>query len=171
MIRRWISTLVLIIICFLLQTTVFDYIKLANVIPNLMVVLTVSNAYIGGQKDGMITGLLCGLLSDMMFGSVIGLRAFIYLLIGYLCGYSNMIYWKNNFSVPLILVGVSDCIYGVLFYVFEFLLRGRLDLLYYFRTIILPEAVYSMLVAIVLYKIVSLINKLITTPFHSEEEI
>lgn len=169
MIKKWLGTILLIIVSYLLQTTLFFHIKLANVIPNLLIVVTVSIAYTRGQKDGMITGLLCGLLSDCVFGSVIGLHGFIYMFIGYLCGLSNIIYWKHNFSVPLILVGVSDCVFGFLCFAFEFLLRVRLDILYYFRTVIIPEAVYSMLVAIVLYRIVCLLNRF-TCPEHEEED-
>lgn len=161
MIKRWISTIFYIVLCFLLQTTLFQHLKLAGVVPNLLLILTVSTGYLRGCKDGLITGMLCGLLSDMVFGSVIGLHALFYLFIGYFNGYGNNIYFGNNFSLPLILVGISDMVYGSLYYIFEFLLRGKLQFPYYLKNVIIPEAVYSMLIAIVLFKLICLTEKLL----------
>lgn len=170
MIKKWLSTVLLILLCYLLQTTLFFHIKLAGVIPNLLIIVTVSNGYICGQKDGIFTGLLCGLLSDMIFGSVIGLHALIYMLVGYVFGYANALYWNNDFSVPLILTGIADIVYNFIFYVFEFLLRGKMNFLIYLKTIIIPEAVYTVLVAVLLYKVIWYLNKL-ALPSDGEEEI
>lgn len=170
MIKKWLCTVLLILLCYLLQTTLFFHLKLAGVIPNLLIILTVSNAYICGQKDGLFTGLMCGLLSDMVFGSLIGLHALIYMLVGYIFGYANALYWNNDFSVPLILTGIADFVYNFIFYVFEFLLRGKMNFLIYLKTIIIPEAVYTMLVAVLLYKVIWYSNKL-ALPSDSREEI
>ncbi len=160
MIKKWVGTIVLIFIYYLLQTTLFSHLELANVVPNLLLILTVSAGYLRGQKDGLITGLLCGLLSDIIFGSVIGLYGLIYMIIGYINGYGAHIYLRNSFYIPLALVGISDIIYGVMFYIFEFLLRGRLNFIFYFKTIILPEAVYTVIVAVVFYNLFYFVNKI-----------
>lgn len=170
MIKKWLSTVLMILLCYLLQTTLFFHLKLAGVFPNLLIIVTVSTGYIRGQRDGLVTGFLCGLLSDMVFGSVIGLHALIYMLVGYLFGYANALYWRNDFAVPLILTGIADIFYSFMFYVFEFLLRGKMNFLVYFKTIIIPEAVYTMLVAVLLYKVIWYTNKL-ALPADSEEEI
>lgn len=170
MIKKWIGTVLLILLCYLLQTTIFHYFRLANVIPNLMLIMTVSTGYIRGRKDGLITGLICGLLSDVVFGSVIGLYGLIFMLIGFFSGYANIIYFKNNFWAPLILVGIGDFIYGFLFFVFEFLLRGKLNFITYFRLVILPEMIYTMLIAVLLYKLIWLVNKL-TASIEGREEV
>lgn len=170
MIKKWLSTVLMILLCYLLQTTLFFHLKLAGVFPNLLIIVTVSTGYIRGQKDGLFTGLLCGLLSDMIFGSVIGLHALLYMLVGYLFGYANALYWRNDFSVPLILTGVADFVYNFMFYVFEFLLRGKMNFITYLKLIIVPEAVYTMLVAVLLYKVIWFTNKL-ALPSDSEEEI
>lgn len=169
MIKRVICTVILMIICYILQTTFFWHIRLAGVVPNLLLILTISSGYINGQKDGIICALLSGLISDMIFGTVIGLHALIYVIISFFAGYSHNIYLKNNFSVPLILIGVCDIAYGMLYYVFEFLLRGRLDFVYYFNNIILPEALYTMLAAILFFKLFIMAYRLTVRPENREE--
>lgn len=160
MIKKWASTIVFMLVCYLLQTTLFKHLQLAGVVPNLLIILTVSTSYIRGQKDGLITGFLCGLLSDMLFGSVIGLHALLYMFIGYITGYTYNVYLRNYFFI-LIIIGISDIFYGFIYYVFEFLTRGRFNIPYYLQHIILPEAIYTMLAAVVLFKLFLFVNRLV----------
>ncbi|MBE5929157.1 MAG: rod shape-determining protein MreD [Lachnospiraceae bacterium] len=155
MIKKWILTIFTIIIFYILQTTLFQHIMLAHVVPNLLIIITVSTGYISGRRDALITGLLCGLISDCIFGSLIGVHALIYMLVGYLSGYTHYTYSDNDILLPVLYIGVSDIIYGFMYYVFEFLLRGRLSFLFYLRTIILPEALYTILVGILFYRLYS----------------
>ena len=76
MIKRRISTIVIIFIGFILQTTALHAIELADVVPNILLILTVCYSYMRGRTSGLLTGFLCGLLLDMQFGNVIGLYAF-----------------------------------------------------------------------------------------------
>ncbi len=160
MIKKWVSTILLIILCYVLQTTLFKHLQLAGVVPNMLIILTASVSYVRGQKDGLITGFMCGLLSDMLFGSVIGLHALLYMFIGYITGYTYNVYLRNYFFI-LLIIGVSDLFYGFIYYVFEFLTRGRFHILYYLRNIILPETIYTMLAAVVFFKLFLLVNRLV----------
>lgn len=126
MIKRRISTIVIIFIGFILQTTALHAIKLADVVPNILLILTVCYSYMRGRTSGLLTGFLCGLLLDMQFGNVIGLYAFVFMTIGFLCGYCQKIYFTDNYILPCVLVGISDLFYGIYYYVTEFLVRGRL---------------------------------------------
>ena len=99
MIRKWISTILMIVLYYLLQTTLFKHIKLAGEVPNLLIIITVSCGYMRDSKDGLMTGLLCGLLSDFVFGSVIGLHALIYMFIGYIAGYTHSTFEKNELVI------------------------------------------------------------------------
>ena len=122
--KRLIVYFLEIIICYVLQTSLFHYISLANVMPNLLLILVVSTAFMRGRMTGLLMGLFSGLLIDITYGNVIGLYAMFYMLIGYLTGYIHKYYDREDYTIPLILVGIADLIYGFLYYVFEFLLRG-----------------------------------------------
>ena len=52
--KRGIVTAVLVFICFILQTSVFELIKLAGITPNILLILISSVAVMRGQKPGMI---------------------------------------------------------------------------------------------------------------------
>lgn len=155
---RILVTLIEILICFLLQSTVFPNFALANVIPNVMMILIVANAYSRGVFSGMFTGLICGLMVDSLYGNVIGLYGILYMVIGYLNGYSNKIYDKEDVTIPLVLIALSEFVYCFFYYVFEFLMRGRLNVGYYMFRIGLPSVVYTVLAGIFFYKIFNLLH-------------
>ena len=94
-IKRKMITLLIILVCFLLETTVFPSISLAGITPNLLVVVVSSFGFMRGKNSGMVVGFICGLMTDIFFGlqGVIGFYALIYTLIGY----GNGFHIKINF--------------------------------------------------------------------------
>lgn len=156
--KRFFTIALLILGCFLLQTTVFQTLALADVVPNLLLILTVAFGYMRGEKEGLFIGFCCGLLTDCIFGDVVGLYALIYMVVGYLNGFVNKIYYSDDIIIPVALVAASDFVYDFFYYVFEFLLRSRLNFFFYLRRIMLPELIYTVLVSVVLYKLLHMIN-------------
>ncbi|HBI62733.1 MAG TPA: rod shape-determining protein MreD [Lachnospiraceae bacterium] len=150
--KRYISMFLLIIVCFLLQTSVFPHLKLTNVMPNLLVVITSAAGFMYGRKFGLFTGFLCGALIDLLYSSVAGVSIFIYVLIGYGNGMTNKLYFKDDFTIPLFALAVSDLAYGFLYYICYFLMRGRLEILSYLIQIMIPEMIYTIVLGILIYK-------------------
>ncbi|MFG6328592.1 MAG: rod shape-determining protein MreD [Lachnospiraceae bacterium] len=150
--KRYISMFLLIIICFLLQTTLFQKIKLANVSPDLLVVLVSASGVMYGKGLGMYSGMLSGILCDFIYSDITGLYILIYVVAGYISGAAHKLYYKDDMVIPLSVIAASDLFTNFLFYVICFLLRGRLDIFVYMRNIILPELVYTMAAGVLLYK-------------------
>lgn len=157
--RRKILISVLILICFLLQCTVFHAFSFDYIIPNLLIILTSSYGFMGGRKNGLMTGLLSGLLLDIFFGEVIGLYALIYMYIGYINGCFCRIFFPEDIKLPLGLIAASDFVYNILCYCLLFLLRSRFRIGYYFMKIILPEVVYTVAVSLILYPLILKIDQ------------
>ena len=110
-----------------------------------------------GRKFGMISGILCGIMSDFIYNDIIGIYILIYVLAGYINGSAHKLYFKDDMSIPVFAIALSDLFVNTLFYTFSFLLRGRLDILVYMKNIILPELVYTVIIGVIIYKI---LNKL-----------
>ena len=60
--RRKLILAVLILLAFVLQGTVFQTLSIASIVPNLLLILTVSFGFMRGKKEGMFVGFFCGLL-------------------------------------------------------------------------------------------------------------
>ena len=158
MLRKIIVTF-LILICFLLETSVFNHLALAGIVPKLTIILTSSFGFMRGEKEGMLIGFFCGLLGDVFFGEVLGFYALILTYIGYINGKFSRIFYPQDIKLPIALIVVSDLSYGVLCYILLFLIRGRLDFVYYFTSVILPEALYTIVITVFLYPVILKINE------------
>lgn len=156
--RRKLAVFLIITVCFLLQSTLFQSLSFASISPNLLIVVTSSFGFMRGRKEGMWIGFFSGLLLDIFFGSVIGFYALIYSYIGYVNGFFRKRFFPDDIKLPLILIAASDFSYNILVYLFLFLLRSRFQFDYYLLNIMLPELVYTILVTIVLYFIILKIN-------------
>lgn len=158
MIRKKVVALILILLSFLLQTTFFHKIALADVVPNLLLVVTTSYGYLRGRTSGLLVGLVCGLMLDMMYGSLIGLYAFIFMTIGFLNGFCQKLYFTDSLLLPIVLIAGGDFAYCMYYYVTEFLLRGRTHFGFFFLHRFLPEILYTTLVGILLYRLIAAIE-------------
>lgn len=156
--KRCITIGIIIVICFLLQCTVFHYIELAGVVPNLLLIVTMSFGLMRGRREGLLVGFFSGLLVDIFFGSVLGPYAFIYMTLGYGNGFFHRIYYVEDVLLPMIMISLNDFIYNIIIYVVFFLMRNRLDFLGYLKDVMLPEMIYTILITLFFYKILVRIN-------------
>ena len=164
LIKKIVIIALTIVVAYLLQTAVFSNLALANVTPNILIIVTSAFGFMRGRKAGLFVGFFCGLLLDLSSGTLFGLYALIYLLIGYLNGLFQKLFYGDDIKLPIILIGVSDLAYSIIVYIVLFLVKGRFDILFYFRAIMLPEVVYTILVSIVLYFILYRLNLFIDRP-------
>lgn len=156
---RKIVVAVFIWACFILQCSVFGSLAFSGIIPNLMIILTSSFGFMRGEKEGLVIGFFSGLLSDIFFGEILGFYALILMYIGFINGKFSRIFYPEDIKLPLALIVVSDLSYGIICYVLTFMLRGRFQFTYYFTNIILPEALYTIVVTLILYPIILRVNE------------
>ena len=157
--RRKIVLAITIIVCFLLQCTVFKALAIASISPNLLIVVVASFGFMRGKKEGLFVGFFAGLLLDVMFGSIIGFYALIYMYIGYMNGFFQRIFFPDEVKLPLALIAVSDFFCNLLIYFLLFWFRGRFSFGYYLLHTMLPELVYTMIVSVLLYFILLKVNE------------
>jgi len=147
-----------LLINFILQTTIFEYIAVLGIKPNTAIVLIVCYSILRGDFEGAIFGFFTGLLQDLFFGKYIGLYALLGLLTGFVCGKPFKNFYRENYLLPLLLTAFSVIGYEFLFYATNFLFRAKVDWLYYLCRVILPEAVYTGLFSIPLYRLFYIVN-------------
>lgn len=157
--RRRIVLFIIITLCFVLQTKLFKTLSFANISPNLLIIAVSSFGFMRGKKEGLWVGFFCGLLIDIFCGKYIGLYALIYMYIGFINGLFQKRFYPDDIKLPMLLIGGSDLFYNLVVYFFMFLLRGRFSFLYYLKSIIIPEFVYTMVISILLYLVFLKVNQ------------
>ena len=153
----------LIIIAYLFQTTLFKAISIAGIVPNILMIITSSFGLMRGKNEGMLVGFCAGLIADIFFMDILGFYALVFMTIGYLNGLFRRIFYPEDIKLPMILIGLSEMLYCFICYIFLFLLRGRMNLGYFFVHIMLPDVVYTVLVTLLLYKGILFLNEALET--------
>ena len=148
--RRFLIQLIIVLVCFLLQTALFRYLDLAGV---------VSFGMMRGRKEGMLVGFFSGLLLDIFFDTIIGPYALLYMYLGYINGFFHRVYYMEDILLPMLMVGANDLVYSLIIYIVTYLLRNRLDIGFYSVHVILPEMIYTMIMTLILYKPLVKINQ------------
>lgn len=157
--KRKIISFIIIIACFLLQSTLFDKLTFSSIRPNLLIIVVSSFGFMRGKKEGMLLGFATGLLMDIFWGGTLGFYALIYMVIGYLNGFFKHLFYDEDIKLPLILISASELLYGFVVYVCFFALQGDFNFGYYLTHVILPELIYTILITLVLYQIILHINR------------
>lgn len=157
--KRIVITAIIVIVCYLLQCTLFPYLSLAAIKPNLMLIVTASFGFMRGTKEGILVGFFSGLMIDIQFGNILGFYALLYLLIGFFNGLFQQVYYDEDVKLPILLISGSEFLYGLVVYLLMFMLRSEFDFVYYFIHNIIPELIYTVVIALGVYPLMLFINR------------
>lgn len=82
-----------------------------------------------------------------------------YTVIGYANGFFQKLYYDENIKLPLLLIGGSELVYGILVYFFQFMLQSDFHFLYYLGHVIIPEMLYTVIITLIVYQLILRINR------------
>jgi rod shape-determining protein MreD len=111
-IGRVIAIGAVVLISLALQTTVLARLTLLGVIPQIVLVVVVSLAFLDGTRVGLVAGFFGGLFLDLQLppASVLGLTAFVYTLTGYGVGYFRQYSTGESVWTPVLAVTISTAV-------------------------------------------------------------
>ena len=159
--RRIVAIFILIIISFLLQSVLLTCHNTEAVAPNLLLILTMSFGIMRGRREGLLTGFFCGFLYDIFFGTFLGPYMFLFMIIGYLNGSFHKEFLMEDVMMPVLIITVDEFFFNLAVYVFDFLLRNRTNVMFYFVHVFLPQVLYTIIATIIIYRLLVIINKAI----------
>ena len=149
---------IILILNIILQSTLLQYIEIINIVPNTAIIIIVSFAFMRGEIEGAVIGFAAGLIQDIFFGQYIGMHALLGMFTGFLCGKLYIDFFKESFLIPLLLTICASFLYEFSFYILNILIHKYTDIMYFFKTIILPETAYTALFSVFMYKLLYIIN-------------
>ncbi len=155
---RYIGYLIISTIIFIFQSTLCQYIAIAGIKPNFMLIFVVSIAFLQGESEGLITGIVMGLLQDCYFSQFIGVNLFLYAILGYSIGCLADNFNKDNIVAPVLLTLLATLLYDLGFYMLNIVLKGYTNLNSYIILNILPELIYNIIFSFIVYYLVYSLN-------------
>ncbi len=166
---RYGSGALVILMVFILQTTALQNFSIRGIVPNLIIVTTISFALLRGRIDGAIVGALLGLLQDIFYGGVVGFYGAIFMYIGFFTGFLYMNFYKDSILIPIGVIASADVLVNLITYFFTFLFRGQLKFYVYLGQIIIPELIYTILIGFLFYRLFYMVNRTIEQVEWSKE--
>jgi len=149
----------LVLLLYVLQTSFLPLFAVHGVSPDLMLLLTVSFAFLRGVREGALMGFAVGLLQDLSTGTFLGVNAFTRLLIGLVCGSFSDRVFKEQFFLP-IMASVAATIANYFILVLLMLLLGyRFDLVHHMGYILIPMLIYQLAFAYPVHRLAYELDK------------
>lgn len=145
------KTFILLLVSFILQTSVFSKIDIFGANINILIPAIVVLSQYLGRKTGSVSGLILGLVEDFLLTPFIGVRALSYYLIGYIVGEVKVPKDKSSGAIVTAIASLGSFILISLIY---FILgRPGADILTYVPLALIIEIVLNSLVYL-LYNII-----------------
>ena len=158
--RKILLSFISILVLLILQVCVFPHFSLGGIIPNLLLILVSCYGFLRGCNDGMIAGFICGLLLDVFSMNFLGFFAFAYMFIGYFNGFLKDFNIKEILFLPILFIAVSDLVLNLFSYLFLMcMLNKHFNIDYYFIRVIVPELIFTSIIALGLYPLVNLLDE------------
>ena len=153
------SWAVLTSMLYVLQTSLLPVFSYNGVSTNFMLLITVSVAFLMGDRYGVFMGFSAGLLQDLTSGSYFGCAIFSYMLIGFLCGKVSDHIFKEQFFLP-----VTSSIFVAVFHYFVmvafiYMFGYKLNLVENMKYTLIPMICYQFTFAYPIHKLVFEFNK------------
>lgn len=150
---------------YLLQTIFFSHFTIAGIMPNIFVILMLYIGLYMGRTMGIIYGITYGIFLDIWVGKSLGLTSIALAVIGLISGMFDKTLSKDNRLTVLLMGAVCTMIFEVVLYIMQYMVFGiNLEILTFIKTL-LVEAIYNMLLIIILYPLMS------KTGYEIEDEI
>jgi len=141
----------LVVIAVALQVLVVSRVSVLGVTADLFLIFTVVVAISRGSMWGAIFGFLAGLVADIAFMEILGLRSLIYVLTGYVVGTIVLRFGTVNPWGVLLVAGGASFLAQFLYGLARFAMGPRAGFFTMLATQILPEMVLDALVPVPVY--------------------
>lgn len=150
-----------LIMCVLVvfQSTAMELLKIGGIKPDLPLVFALCTALAKGESMGAFMGFINGVLEDIIYGRFLGFAALIKFLTGYIQGYITRDIFKGPVILTMSFTFLGTLVYNIIF-IFLSLIFGEIANPWYFlMPIVLPSALFNMVVSPFVYCAVIKIEK------------
>jgi rod shape-determining protein MreD len=112
--RVTLSTVLAMVICILLQSTILGKIAIRGVRPDLALIVLVFVSMRRGSMVGQVSGFATGFLEDLMNVSPLGFHSLMRTVIGYVYGLLSGNMFIDPIFLPIVLTVIATILKGIL---------------------------------------------------------
>ena len=149
--KKWIKSFFFFLLCFVLQTTVADWISMFGIAPDFVIIFVVAVAIKRGPASGCFWGFLAGFTQDV-YAPVewLGAHSLAMTIVGFLLGQLEERFLTLNFPTKVGVLGLAFFVSDMAYFFITGLQKDAVTNLFFKET--LPECAYTLFVgALVFY--------------------
>lgn len=160
-----ISLIVVFIIIYFLQVNFFSNFNIGGIKPNLFILFVLFIGLFANQFLGITSGVLFGLILDLIYGKTIGITAVMLCIIGYLGSYFDKNFSKENkFTIILMGAGATVIFEFGSYFLESIIMNYNREYIAFFKILII-EVIYNILLTILLYPLIQKMGYIIDRTF------
>ena len=159
LVKRIIADFLILLVGFVLQSTIFYRLAIGGVSPDVLLICVCTIGFMRGRKEGLAFGTAAGIIMDIFTGSILGMYTLVYIYLGYFSGLFSKRYFSDDIKLPMGIIAGADILYNSVIYFVTRFLRGDFNYGFYFTNIIIPNLIYTFIVALFIYLILLAVNK------------
>jgi rod shape-determining protein MreD len=135
----------------ILQTTVMPHFRIMGSQPDLVLIVTITFAFLEGPAFGSATGFLGGLLQDLAVTRVVGLSALSKTMVGYMAGQLERTIFTESIFLPIISIFIATLVNETIYVGFSYLFGNQIPVRFVYSTLVLPAALYNSILALFVF--------------------
>ncbi len=148
-----------LILLYALQTSLLTFISFDGFSANLMLLMTVSVAFLRGHEKGAFFGFMAGLLQDATTGSYFGLAMFSYMTIGLIFGKFSVNLFRDQSLLPVISSIPALALHFAITIAFLFMLGLQIDVMKFCKFDFWPTAIMQIVLAYPIHRLILSLNE------------
>lgn len=149
-----ISWAIIIVLMYTAQTSLLTFVDYDGVSANLMLLLTVSVAFVHGWQAGIGMGFITGMLQDLTTGGYFGCATLSYMTIGFLFGKFSVNVFRDQFFFPVLSAPLAAVMHFFITLILIFLIGYRINFVYAVQTNLIPFVCFQLILAWPVHKLV-----------------
>ena len=149
------AILLIVILAGILQATAFEYISIAGIKPDLLLVVVIFFSISCQRADSIKTSVPAGIIKDLTSSLVLGSYTFSFLLLGLLLNLHQNKFYKEKFFTQTMLGFFSYMIMGVLALAFNSIAASASFFQYQFFIIVIKGAIYTAIITPLVFFLLS----------------
>lgn len=143
--------ILLVFVCYFLQSNFFSWFTIAGVMPNLFVILIVFIGLFGNKFMGPIYGVIVGFFIDYLFRTKVGISAIGLGLIGLIAKIFDKNFSKDSRITIMLMIAVLTAIFEIISYLVSYMIfTTNVEIMQFIR-ILLIEVIYNVILTVIIY--------------------
>lgn len=144
------TLLLLAFVIFILHSTVFQFLRIYGIMPNISLIFIVVFSAIFPEKEGLILALFLAIFQDVFLSMTLGINLLIYVPIALVIHMMEDSLFKDNFLTPVAFLGISTLFYYLAYFSFMYFLDGNVVFKPY-MIVGIKEMLYNIVVGVFVY--------------------